>query len=125
MTDTTTSPTTTSSVTNTAIYYNGLLDMPNPDHRLRISMTAQVSVVLARARHVAVLPVAAMTAPPHDGRATVRVLAADGTVTSRMVRTGIANDTVVQIVSGLGAGDRVVVGQSSGAGPRDRYGMAG
>ncbi|MBJ9592902.1 efflux RND transporter periplasmic adaptor subunit [Burkholderia seminalis] len=125
MTDTTTSPTTTSSATNTAIYYIGRLDMPNPDHRLRISMTAQVSVVLARARHVAVLPVAALTAPPRDGRATVRVLAADGNVTSRIVRTGIANDTVVQIVSGLGAGDRVVVGQSSGAGPRDPYGMAG
>ncbi|WP_395062491.1 efflux RND transporter periplasmic adaptor subunit [Paraburkholderia silvatlantica] len=125
MTDTTTSSTTTSSATNTAVYYNGLLDMPNPDNRLRISMTAQVSVVLARARHVAVVPVTALTAQPHDGRAMVRVLEADGNVTSRMVRTGIANDTIVQIVSGLGAGDRVIVGQASGAGPRDPYGMAG
>ncbi|MDN7499960.1 MAG: efflux RND transporter periplasmic adaptor subunit [Paraburkholderia tropica] len=125
MTDTTTSPTSTSSATNSAVYYNGLLDMPNPDNLLRISMTAQVSVVLSRARHVAVVPVTALTAPPRDGRATVRVLAADGKVTSRMVRIGIANDTVVQIVTGLGAGDRVVVGQSSGAGARDPYSAAG
>ncbi|WP_257828689.1 efflux RND transporter periplasmic adaptor subunit [Burkholderia glumae] len=119
LTDTAISTTTTSSSTNTAIYYNGLLDMPNPDNRLRISMTAQVSIVLARARHAAVVPVVALTAPAHDGRATVRLLGADGNVTIRAIRTGIANDTVVQVLGGLGAGDRVIVGQASGAGTRD------
>lgn len=123
LTDTTTSATTTSSATNTAIYYNGLLDMPNPDNRLRISMTVQVSIVLARARHVAVVPVAALTAPAHDGRATVRLLGADGNVASRVVRTGIANDTVIQILGGLGVGDRVIVGQASGTSTRDPYSM--
>ncbi|WP_070106197.1 efflux RND transporter periplasmic adaptor subunit [Burkholderia plantarii] len=123
LTDTTTSANTTSSATNTAIYYNGLLDMPNPDNRLRISMTAQVSIVLARARHAAVVPVAALIAPAHDGRATVRLLGADGNVTSRAIRTGIANDTVIQVLGGLGMDDRVIVGQASGAGTRDPYSM--
>ena len=33
-----------------AIYYNGLFDVDNPDHKLRISMTAQVHIVLGEAR---------------------------------------------------------------------------
>ena len=38
------------SATSAAIYYNGLFDVPNPDERLRISMTAQVFIVRGEAR---------------------------------------------------------------------------
>src|SRR5690606_20387457 len=41
---------TSTSSTATAIYYNGLFDVPNPDGKLRVAMTAQVSIVLARAK---------------------------------------------------------------------------
>ena len=40
------------SSSSTAIYYNGLFEVPNPDRTLRVSMTAQVFVVLSEAKQV-------------------------------------------------------------------------
>ncbi|MDO4795371.1 MAG: efflux RND transporter periplasmic adaptor subunit [Brachymonas sp.] len=51
---------TANSNTNKAIYYNGLLDVPNPEGKLRIEMTAQVSIVLAQARNALVIPSGAL-----------------------------------------------------------------
>ncbi|HEX5372427.1 MAG TPA: efflux RND transporter periplasmic adaptor subunit, partial [Aquabacterium sp.] len=49
-----------SSSAGTAIYYMGILDIPNPDGRLRISMTTQVNIVLAEAKDALVIPSAAL-----------------------------------------------------------------
>ncbi|RKP57789.1 efflux RND transporter periplasmic adaptor subunit [Pararobbsia silviterrae] len=125
LTDTTTPQTSNTASTNAAVYYNGLLDMPNADGRLRISMTAQVSVVLDRAQHAAVVPVTALVEPPRAGTSKVRVLASDGHAVTRRVQTGIANDTVVQILDGLDAHDRVIVGQGSSASARDPFSTPG
>lgn len=54
--------TSSSSSTSTAIYYNGLFDVPNPDGKLRISMTAQVNIVLAEARDALTIPSSALGA---------------------------------------------------------------
>jgi macrolide-specific efflux system membrane fusion protein len=40
---------------------------------------------------------------------TVEVLDADGKSETRQVQTGLANDTLTEIVSGLQAGDKVVI----------------
>ncbi len=48
---------------STAIYYNGLFDVPNPEGRLRIAMTAQVNIVLAEAKDALVVPSSALGAP--------------------------------------------------------------
>ncbi|WLF84637.1 efflux RND transporter periplasmic adaptor subunit [Moraxella sp. ZY21109] len=50
--------TTTSS--NTAIYYNALFDVPNEDGKLRIDMTAQVYIILNEAKNALTVPVAAL-----------------------------------------------------------------
>lgn len=50
--------TTTSS--NTAIYYNALFDVPNEDGKLRIDMTAQVYIVLNEAKNALTIPVAGL-----------------------------------------------------------------
>jgi macrolide-specific efflux system membrane fusion protein len=116
-TSTTSTTSTTSSSTSTAIYYNGLLDVPNPDGKLRISMTTQVYVVLAEARNAVVVPSTALGERDADGRYTVRVLDAQGkgTATARKVRIGINTNANVQITEGLNAGERVVIGNSNGA----------
>ena len=44
--------TTNSGTSTTAVYYNGLFDIPNLDGLLRTSMTAQVYIVLGSARNV-------------------------------------------------------------------------
>jgi len=106
-----------SSTQGVAVYYSGLFDIPNTDGRLRPSMTAQVSFVLASAKNVLIAPTAALsTKPAKDGLLTVDVLDPKTKKTStREVKTGINNNVDVQILSGLKVGDQVVTGQSSGA----------
>ncbi|WP_336355558.1 macrolide transporter subunit MacA [Pseudomonas granadensis] len=95
---------------NTAVFYNALFEVPNPDHRLRISMTAQVRVVLDTAKSVLMVPVAALGARNGDGSYPVRVLDAKGQAQPRTVQVGINNNVKVQINEGLTEGDRVVIG---------------
>lgn len=50
-----------SSSTNTAVYYNALFDVPNPDGKLRINMTAQVYIVLNAAQDAVLVPSSALS----------------------------------------------------------------
>lgn len=109
-TSTSTTTSTSSSSSSTAIYYNGLLDLPNPDGKLRISMTTQVNIVLAEAKDALVVPSTALGAKDAQGRYTVRVLDAQGQAQERQVRIGINTNAQVQIIEGLKAGERVVTG---------------
>ena len=45
---------------STAIYYNALFDVPNSDGKLRIDMTANVTIVLQQARNALVIPATAL-----------------------------------------------------------------
>ena len=65
LTETTSSTSTTAA--STAIYYNGLFDAPNPDGKLRISMTAQVQIVRAEAPGALTIPATALGARGKDG----------------------------------------------------------
>ncbi len=56
----------TSTSSSTAIYYNGLFDVPNPEGRLRIAMTAQVNIVLAEAKDALTVPSSALGPPQRD-----------------------------------------------------------
>ena len=98
---------------NTAVFYNALFDVPNPDHRLRIAMTAQVRIVLDTAQAALMVPVAALGSRNADGSYPLRVLDAKGKAVSRDVKTGINNNVKVQILDGLVEGDRVVIGDAS------------
>ena len=116
-TDTTASTSTNAS----AIYYNGLLDVPNPEGQLRISMTAQVSIVQKEAQQVLTIPSAALgersrKKDAQGSEATVRVVNAAGQAEPRQVKTGLNNNINVQILEGLAVGDRVVVSEAPAAG---------
>nr|WP_315227112.1 efflux RND transporter periplasmic adaptor subunit [uncultured Albidiferax sp.] len=116
-TDTTASTSTNAS----AIYYNGLLDVPNPEGQLRISMTAQVSIVQKEAQQVLSIPSAALgersrKKDAQGSEATVRVVNAAGQAEPRQVKTGLNNNINVQILEGLAVGDRVVVSEAPAAG---------
>jgi macrolide-specific efflux system membrane fusion protein len=112
----TTSSATSSSTNSTAaaVYYSGLFDVANPDGRLRTSMTAQVYIVLARARGVLLAPAAALGPKAADGADTVQVLdPRSRKVAVREVRVGINNNVNVQVLGGLSAGELVVVGEGA------------
>ncbi|MCW4453283.1 efflux RND transporter periplasmic adaptor subunit [Flavobacterium sp. MXW15] len=53
---------TSSSSSSTAVYYNALFDVENPDGTLRIDMTAQVSVLLSQAKDALLIPAVALGA---------------------------------------------------------------
>jgi macrolide-specific efflux system membrane fusion protein len=96
-----------------AVYYNGLFEVANPDGVLRTSMTAQVYVVLAAAKHVLTVPAAALT-PASRGKYAVRVLAdPKKPPTVRTVQVGINNNVSAQVLSGLKAGEKVIVGEGA------------
>ena len=120
--------TSSSSSTTAAVYYNGLFDVPNPDDKLRVSMTAQVSIVLANAKDVLVVPSSALSdRRDKSGRYEVSVLEGEGKharVTKRKVKVGLNNRVQAQVLEGLNEGDKVVVGEAQ-AGESGSVGRAG
>ncbi|GKX63876.1 hemolysin secretion protein D [Pragia fontium] len=111
-----TSDSSTSSSSNTttnAIYYNGLFDVENPDGKLRISMTAQVYIILDQAKDAIVIPATALNQVDHDGNATIQVVDASGKILQKKVKTGINNNVDVQIISGLNEGENVIISEGS------------
>ncbi|MEE4410325.1 MULTISPECIES: efflux RND transporter periplasmic adaptor subunit [unclassified Serratia (in: enterobacteria)] len=99
-----------SGTSNASVYYNALLDVPNPDNRLRIAMTAQVSLLLDEAKNTLLVPIQAVR-KTEDKKQQVQVLTSNGRLEMREVKTGITNNVDIQILSGLKAGETVVLMQ--------------
>ncbi len=110
-TTTTSSSTSSSSSSSTAIYYNGLFDVANPTGALRISMTAQVYILLNQAKNAVVIPATALE--NDQGQYRVQVVDNSGKVSQRTVTVGLNNNVDAQILTGLQAGEHVIVSQGS------------
>ncbi|WP_324059315.1 efflux RND transporter periplasmic adaptor subunit [Aeromonas caviae] len=106
---------TTSSSDSSAIYFHGLFEVPNQDGQLRISMTAQVYLVVARLKDALVIPAIALQGDQ------VRVVDDGGRISLRRVKVGLNNKVDAQILSGLSTGERVIVSEVS-AGQSDAAG---
>lgn len=105
---------TSNTSTTTAIYYNGLFDVDNPERILRISMTAQVYIVLAAADNTLLVPAMAVEISPKDSRkGTVNVLDQNGNVITKNVEIGINNNVQIEILSGLAEGEEVIISGTS------------
>ncbi len=99
-----------------AIYYNGIFDVPNPDGKLRIAMTAQATIVVSSVKAALTIPSAALGAKAADGRYNVRVK--EGTkIVDHAVRIGLNNRVQAQVVDGLQAGDLVVTSEAAAPKP--------
>ena len=109
--DATTTTTTTSS--SSAVYYYGWFDVPNPDGRLRIGMTATATIVLDELKNVLTIPAAALGQKDASGRYKVRVASADGRVEERAVKIGLNNNAVAQVFDGVREGENVVIAEAS------------
>lgn len=95
---------------NTSVYYNALLDVPNPDNRLRVAMTAQVTLLAGQASNTTLVPIQAVR-KTEDNRYEIQVLTAGDELETREVKTGITNSVDIQILEGVKAGERVVLSQ--------------
>lgn len=112
-----------------AIYYNGIFDVPNADGHLRTYMTAQVHIVIGAGQDVLTLPVTALGDKNDDGSYGVRVQERGGAVVTRQVRIGLNDKAVAEVLEGLSEGDQVVTGEAAAntggtrRGPRSPFGF--
>jgi macrolide-specific efflux system membrane fusion protein len=97
---------------SSAIYYYGLFEVPNPDNKLKVSMTTQVAVVLNQVKQALCIPVSVLGEKQKDGKTTVRVLVGEQAET-RTIRTGMSNSVQIQVLGGLREGEKVIIGDSS------------
>lgn len=111
----TSSSASSSTNTSSAVYYNGLFDIPNPDGTLRIAMTAQVTIVLDRAEDAVVIPSSALQIDPQTKQQFVRVLNDQGEPEVRYIKVGIDNNVEAEILEGVRPGERVVTGSGLAA----------
>ena len=81
-------------------------------------MTAQVYVSIDKASNTLIVPSAAIRkgggSDSSPNGTYVRVLKADESVEDRPVKVGIDNRVNAQILSGLKAGEAVIIGENSG-----------
>lgn len=101
-----------------AIYYHGLFDVENPDRTLRIGMTAQISIVLAKAENVLLVPSQILKVKAGAKKALGNVqyqvpVLVDNQLRYVDVSVGINNKINAEITAGLQEGDRVVIGMPS------------
>jgi macrolide-specific efflux system membrane fusion protein len=101
---------------NNVVFYDVLFDIPNPKRELKIQMTAQVFIVLARAKGVLLIPAAAIGNAGEGTEARVQVLKADGKVESRAIKIGIKSEILAEVTDGLTEKERVVIGQIAAPG---------
>jgi len=103
---------TSTSGTAAAVFYNALFDVPNPDHILRIGMTAQVSIALGVSKGALAIPAAALREQALDGRYAVRVIGAKRVVETRQIRIGVNNHLLAEVLEGVEEGENVVTGDA-------------
>lgn len=100
--------------TDTAVYYNALLDVDNPDGILRIGMTAEVSILLAEAKDALTIPSTALGARTQDGGRSVSVYdPATGLTETRVVKVGLNTNVTAEVLSGLEEGERILAAAAS------------
>lgn len=98
------------------VLYTVLLDVDNADNALMAEMTTQVFFVANQAKNVLTAPVAALQGSDKANLQTAQVVAVNGKIESREVRTGISDRLKVQILDGLSEGDHLLIGPADGNG---------
>jgi HlyD family secretion protein len=103
-------------VAQNVVSYVTVIDVPNPEHKLKPGMTANVTVEVARADNVLRVPNAALRFRPADQQPTrgpVVWVTQDGVLHPLRVGPGISDGTVTAIVDGeLSENTPVVTGQA-------------
>lgn len=100
----------TSSSSSSAVYYNGLFDIDNSDHHLRVGMTAEVTIILARANNVLAAPVAILR-DTQTKKTTMVDIIRDGHPQPVEVTLGLNDKIHVELKQGVEEGDQLVLHQ--------------
>ena len=98
---------------NNVVFYDVLFDIPNPEHELKIQMTAQVFIVLAEAKSVLLVPAAAIGNASEGAGIRVRVMNANGSIEQRLIQIGIKSEISAEVKEGLKEKEQIVIGEKS------------
>jgi HlyD family secretion protein len=92
---------------NGVVTYRVRVDFPDSDARVKVGMTANLTITTAKKDSVLLIPTTALL--PKGAGHVVQVLNADGKTTREVdVQTGLTDGTQTEIISGLKEGDKVV-----------------
>jgi HlyD family secretion protein len=89
------------------------IEADNPKGELKPGTSVQVSIVAQTVPNALVVPDHAILTAS-DGATTVMIVGSDGRAYSRPVKTGIQQGPLIQILSGLTAGEQVIVNGAYG-----------
>jgi macrolide-specific efflux system membrane fusion protein len=103
-------------------FYNVLFEVDNPDQELMSGMTTQVQFIVAQAKDAVLLPADLLGKCDAEGWYEAKVLNAKRQVDARRLKIGVRNQQQVQVLSGLEAGEQLLVGPGPAAPLRPRPG---
>ncbi|BBP69947.1 hemolysin secretion protein D [Pseudomonas sp. Seg1] len=110
------SPTSGRSGSERVVLYTVLLDVDNADNSLMTDMTAQVFFVAQQAQDTLTVPTASLQPGSRPQWQRAQIVAANGEVQSREVRTGISDRLRTQVLEGLAEGDHILSAPATGSG---------
>ena len=92
-----------------AVYFYGKAHIDNREGPLRIGMTTQNVITVAKAENALLVPITSISSGPRGK--IVHVLGDNGLPHKRTVTTGITDGVHTEIISGLQEGDNVIIAQ--------------
>ena len=103
----------TTSGSSSVVSYPVNVSIDGSNDLIRAGMSADVSITVAQANNVLVVPTAALSGS--NGNYVARVLGADGTATTTPVQVGLVTTSGAEIKTGLTEGQTVITGTVSQA----------
>jgi len=91
-----------------AIYYTGAFEIPNKEHLLKTSMTAQVFIVVKEAKGVLRVPLAALTKSDKPDQYEVTVVQ-DTQKVARKIEIGVRDNNYAEVKTGLSEGEKIQI----------------
>jgi macrolide-specific efflux system membrane fusion protein len=110
------SPTSGRSGSERVVLYTVLLDVDNADNSLMTDMTAQVFFVAEQAQDTLTVPTATLQPGSRPQWQRAQIVAANGDIQTREVRTGINDRLRTQVLEGLAEGEHVLSAPAAGHG---------
>ena len=91
-------------------FYNVLFEVVNAEQKLMSGMSTQVQFIVAQVENTVLLPIKLLGKPDADGLYSANVLGADRQLSPRKLKIGLRNQQQVQVLSGLAAGEQLLLG---------------
>ena len=106
---------------NSVVSFTVTATLSDVPQSIRAGMTAELSIVTARADQVVAIPSIALAGSA--GSYQVQLLAEDGSVATRDVQVGLVSEDLAEVESGLAAGETVITGTTASLLPNNPFGF--